>query len=196
MNSDTCDSDPDACKNTFGTYECECPDGFRGDGQIDSGCEDIDECATNNGECGDASIWKCTNNVGAPPTCEDTTLCGSNNGGCSTSPLAKCTETAGATASCKCPVGYTGDGVGPNGCVDINECTPGAVAACGTGAVGCANTPGSYSCSCKKTYYEGSGTTACRDVNECDGRINPCVTGTCVNHEGSVYTCCSSKLCL
>jgi hypothetical protein len=32
-------------------------------------CTDIDECATNNGNCGDAAVYTCSNNVGAVPTC-------------------------------------------------------------------------------------------------------------------------------
>ena len=37
--------------NTEGTYECECSDGFRGQGFGGNGCKDIDECHEGNHDC-------------------------------------------------------------------------------------------------------------------------------------------------
>ncbi|MCA9582335.1 MAG: hypothetical protein KC416_11110, partial [Myxococcales bacterium] len=34
-------------------------------------CADINECDADNGGCGDAAHWACTNNEGAAPTCAD-----------------------------------------------------------------------------------------------------------------------------
>ena len=37
--------------NTEGTYECECSDGYRGQGFGGNGCKDIDECHEGNHDC-------------------------------------------------------------------------------------------------------------------------------------------------
>lgn len=46
--------------------ERDCEWGFEWDG---SSCVDIDECAADNGGCGDATVWACENLEGAPPAC-------------------------------------------------------------------------------------------------------------------------------
>ncbi|MBN96021.1 MAG: hypothetical protein CL928_18425 [Deltaproteobacteria bacterium] len=61
---------------------------------------DIDECATNNGGCGDALYWSCANNPGASPTCSDIDECATNNGGCGDVLSWDCTNNAGAGATC------------------------------------------------------------------------------------------------
>ena len=38
-------------------------------------CTDINECNTNNGGCGNALHWQCTNNYGAAPTCSNYDEC-------------------------------------------------------------------------------------------------------------------------
>jgi len=67
---------------------------------------DINECATNNGGCGNATYWTCTNNIGAPPSCMDINECATNNGGCGNATYWTCTNNIGA----------------PPSCMDINEC--------------------------------------------------------------------------
>lgn len=51
---------------------------------------------------------------------------------------------------CTCPAGYTGNGKGPDGCVDIDECQGANPCGAGVSAGGCHGTspPGSYSCTC------------------------------------------------
>jgi len=53
-------------------------------------CADIDECATNNGCCGDAKYYSCTNNDGAAPAC----------GGCGDAKFYTCKNNDGAAPTC------------------------------------------------------------------------------------------------
>ncbi|RMZ48742.1 T9SS C-terminal target domain-containing protein, partial [Candidatus Marinimicrobia bacterium PRS2] len=71
-------------------------------------CSDIDECLTDNGGCGDAAFYLCTNNDGAAATCSDIDECLTDNGGCDIN--AACTNIPGAIATCECNNGYSGDG--------------------------------------------------------------------------------------
>ena len=78
---------------------------------------------------------------------------------------ALCTNTPG-TRTCECNPGWTGNGIGDSGCVDINECETdngGCMA-----DHQCINTPGSRECQCN-TGYEGTGVgpTGCTDIDEC-----------------------------
>jgi hypothetical protein len=85
--------------------------GGNNDASIDSGTDaaDINECLVNNGGCGDATFYSCTNNPGAAPTCADINECLTNNGGCDS--LTTCTNNAGAAPTCSaCPEGYVGTG--------------------------------------------------------------------------------------
>jgi hypothetical protein len=175
-----------SCANTPGGFTCSCKTGFQGDPV--AGCTDINECLTSNGGCGSATYYSCTNNVGAPPTCADINECLANNGGCSTSPMATCTNKTGAVASCACPSGYAGSGVGGNGCKDIDECSGGAVSACGAGATACANTVGSYSCACG-SGYNGTGTTACTPAIDYCAATNVCTIDYPCQNLTSSYTC-------
>jgi hypothetical protein len=49
----------------------DCPEGTRWDG---SACVGTDECAEDNGGCGDPALWSCADTPDAPPSC--TFLCG------------------------------------------------------------------------------------------------------------------------
>ena len=72
----TC-SDNATCTNTDGSFTCVCNSGWEGaDG---TSCTDIDECATDNGGCGNSIYNSCTNNVGAAATCSDIDECATNN---------------------------------------------------------------------------------------------------------------------
>jgi hypothetical protein len=65
-----CDNDPcdplTMCGNSRGSFTCSiCPSGYTGDGR--TGCDDVDECAFNNGGCGASTCI----NIGGSYTCED-----------------------------------------------------------------------------------------------------------------------------
>lgn len=64
------------------------------------GCEDIDECAEDNGGCGDPVYWDCANVDGAPPECTDVDECAVDNGGCGDPAVFSCTNVEGAAALC------------------------------------------------------------------------------------------------
>lgn len=130
------------CSNDGPGYVCNCTSGFA---DVAGVCQDIDECATNNGNCGSVAAYTCANNVGAPPTCGDRNECVGN----------PCDDGGDAGAVCNdatAPgVGYTcscssAGWVGSSGvCFDINECVPGPNP-CAVNEF-CTNTPGSYTCS-------------------------------------------------
>ena len=81
-------------------------------------CEDINECATDNGGCGDATRFQCINGSGRAAVCGDIDECATANGGCD--PLSACTNANGSYSCGSCPEGYVGTGL--SGCIDIDEC--------------------------------------------------------------------------
>ncbi|VDP12730.1 unnamed protein product [Soboliphyme baturini] len=99
------------CRNTHGSYRCECRSGFyvASDG---FSCEDIDECVNNNAGCD----HRCQNVVGSyycecksgfrlgtdNHTCEDINECTSDNGGCQQ----LCINVPGSYR-CDCFLGYS-----------------------------------------------------------------------------------------
>ena len=100
-------------------------------------CHDIDECATNNGNCG--SGYTCVNRDGRT---------GQNH------------DCVGKFPFSPVLLGL----LMPLLCVDVDECMTGTHS-CDTHA-NCSNSPeGSYSCNCS-SGYEGNG-MQCQDVNEC-----------------------------
>lgn len=185
-----------SCAEVNGKAACgTCPDGYRdtaGDGHT---CTDIDECKEQSFDCQTNST--CQNTPGSyecpcdpgfhgdgHSQCLENVLCNASGSNCD--PNATC-KTISGTRYCVCAAGFRGDG---NSCSDIDECSGGAVAACGMGATACTNTPGGYTCTCG-TGYSGTGSTACADIDECrGGAVAACGTGAtaCDNTVGS-YTC-------
>jgi fibulin 1/2 len=157
-----------SCTNTVGGFTCSCGPGYAL-GADGTSCSDIDECATNNGGCPEI----CANTFGsfrclcadgyaydaATNACVDIDECATNNGDCTQI----CTNLPGSH-ECSCQPGFwlAVDGAQ---CVDINECAKDA-ADCSRYAL-CANTIGSYTCTCDEGY-EGDGIT-CKPVKAPDG---------------------------
>uniref|UniRef100_A0A1A7X7H3 CD97 molecule n=2 Tax=Iconisemion striatum TaxID=60296 RepID=A0A1A7X7H3_9TELE len=155
------------CFNTFGSYYCQCAEGFKSSKSVNftadspAMCKDIDECLTTN-------------------------ICG---------PDASCNNTISSYV-CFCKKGFVSSGVGTfhpgnnASCKDINECEEGSV--CGPSS-SCVNTHGSYYCKCNvgfglrsgKPNYTGT-VEQCEDVCRIDKTI--CGNGTC-NVEAGGHNC-------
>ena len=134
--TDNCSNDA-LCRNTEGSYECQCFEGYDGDGFV---CEDIDECARGIDDC---SLPKtCNNTIGSYScVCGEDGLCDSDG---------YCDKIENIT-SCYCKTGFEGTGVE---CNDIDECA-GPLHNCHVHA-DCKNTLGSFKCVCHDEY-EGDG---------------------------------------
>ncbi|XP_048511324.1 fibrillin-1 isoform X2 [Athalia rosae] len=173
-NQHACDpAKSETCFNVPGSYRCDrprvqiprqqpaCPAGYAYDPQWRR-CLDIDECAEKSHTCGDE---QCFNQPGGF-TCAR-----------SPTPLPR-------SSSNRCAPGsrYT-----RTGCQDIDECTE-VEDACSSNEQ-CANTLGSYLCTCKAGFSRDPITQACVDVNECQIQSHDCLpTQRCDNTLGS-YTC-------
>jgi len=98
---------------------------------------------------------------------------------------AQCTNTDGSF-KCACRDGFVGDGIGADGCTDIDEC---GSAPCENGE--CMDDgPLSYACTCDEGWTD---TNCDADVNECLTGAHDChVDGKCVNVPGAYYCRCVS----
>ncbi|XP_014475365.1 PREDICTED: cubilin [Dinoponera quadriceps] len=192
---------PVPCRNTRGSFTCgACPHGYSGNGYY---CTDIDECLINNGGCSTSPYVPCMNTMGSRvcgscPTgyrgdgvnCIFTGGCSINNGGCH--PLAICTENPSLTSSyvlCRCPPGFIGNGMGPNGCqladVSVNTACSSNPCVHGTCVPNGAN---GFTCTCSPGY---SGTTCNTPADPCTP--NPCQNnGVCVVSNGQATCECTS----
>jgi hypothetical protein len=83
--------------------------------------------------------------------------CAEDNGGCA--PQVSC-ETSGKARSCgACPDGYTGDGIGHDGCVDVDECSAGSDDC--SAPERCENQLGSFRCGECSDGFRPEGTDRC-----------------------------------
>ncbi|PHJ25165.1 calcium binding egf domain-containing protein [Cystoisospora suis] len=145
------------CKNTLGSYTCECDNYRTLNGNT---CEDKNECTENRGGCGDFS--NCINQIGAQVKCECWQGYTGNNGKpgadckdvdeCTTgNPCgsnAKCINTPGSYR-CECSSGYTMNS--SKECEAVNQCESGKHT-CDPYYADCIPKEGSYECRCKENF--------------------------------------------
>ncbi|XP_033326417.2 cubilin [Megalopta genalis] len=190
------------CQNAPGTFFCDaCPRGYTGNGYY---CADIDECLVENGGCSTTPRVECMNTMGSRMcgpcptgysgdgvTCTYVGSCKLNHGGCH--PLAACIENTALTSAyvlCRCPAGFTGDGVGPNGCHQIATHIP-AHGACSSNP--CVHgschlkEDDNYDCLCDSGYIGKN----CNIKDPC--MPNPCRnSGICRLVDGAAICNCSA----
>ncbi|XP_062891655.1 adhesion G protein-coupled receptor E5-like isoform X2 [Mobula hypostoma] len=206
----------EVCKNTEGSFHCNCNEGFdvisnqKLNNETVTFCIDKDECLSN--PCGDNAI--CHNTDGSfYCVCDEGFYAESGDhmftdpsqssckdyNECYTSPMicgkhASCYNTKGSFY-CLCQTGF----IQPSGernftgygsrCEDVDECL---LKPCGSNAT-CYNTVGNYTCICNPGFISPSGGSrlqhgdVCIDVDEC--LLKPCGSNaTCYNTVGN-YTC-------
>ncbi len=170
---DVCNSAINPCSNKATCVNsdslvpvCTCLPGYQGNGNA---CQDVDECAVDNGGCGAKAFWSCANNPGAAATCADLDECGVDNGGCGDPKLWSCKNNSGSAPTC----------------ADIDECL--------TNNGGCGD-PKLWSCK----NNSGSAPT-CSDIDECLTNNGGCGDPnfyTCSNQAGAPVKCADIDECL
>lgn len=98
-------------------------------------------------------------------TCVYVGSCAINNGGCH--PLASCVENPALTSAhvlCRCPAGFAGNGIGPNGCqrsIDVSVDTACSSNPCVHGTCIPDATAQGYTCICLAGYTGRNARSAC-----------------------------------
>ncbi|XP_057337332.1 cubilin-like isoform X2 [Microplitis mediator] len=185
------------CINVPGDFYCgSCPTGYTGNGHY---CADIDECSSDNGGCSMIPKVQCINTMGSRVcgscptgyqgdgvTCVFVGTCRINNGGCH--PLATCIDNPGYNnllVECRCPTGFYGSGIGPQGCQagTVSDNGPCASNPCIHGH--CIPHDNNFICRCNSDY---TGITCATQINPCSP--NPCKNeGICTLTETRAISC-------
>ena len=184
------------CKNIPGKYECECKQGYQGDGRS---CNDVNECAKTPNPCNDGSI--CVNKPGtyqcgcpdgfsgpdSQGNCNDIDECEKGvNGSPACASKASCANSEGGY-QCTCNSGFKGNP--KDKCHDIDECKTNPNICPGISE--CKNNYGGYKCNCPEGYTGSA--SKCRDVDECaDRKSKVCGSSPaiCTNKPGNFECSC------
>lgn len=177
------------CKNTVGSFKCNCPAGFVKllDQCVDKNeCDNLTKCDINAACSNTVGSFSCECNTGFTGNgdqCNDINECLQEP--CDQN--AQCENNAGSF-ECECLIGYTGNGFE---CTDVDECTNDNLNNCDENAE-CENLPGAFECNCN-TGYSGNG-SSCDDINECiNENDNNCdENAECANTPGSFECTCST----
>jgi hypothetical protein len=109
-----------------------------------------------------------------------------------------CTDACVTSPSphCQCDPGYSGTGVGSNGCSDDNECTLGTDDCDNSPAALCVNTMGSFNCTCPAPYTgtgHSSGGCSCPTEPRCDSGSEQ--NGSYCSNNTTRITCSNDNGC-
>lgn len=155
------------CRNSYGSYECLCPDGFElGDDQ--KTCVDINECHLKGDTVCDG--YPCKNLDG--------------------SYICECPDGEKQSCSVTCDHGFTLDTDGRT-CIDVNNCLVNN----GECEQNCVNTEGGFYCLCNTGYRLNRDGRMCDDVNECELNNGNC-SHDCINTNGGYSCSCPDELSL
>ncbi|CAL1548715.1 unnamed protein product, partial [Lymnaea stagnalis] len=194
---------PNICINTIGSFLCDCDRPGYILASDASGCEDINECSSS--PCPHACIntpgsYKCVcpagfsdppeNNQTVCNECPHGTYRSKEDTSCRRCPPRTNTTSTGSRSikACLCVSGYQSDPLGSGLCLDINECSIGALQC----EHSCVNTEGSAHCTCKPGFLLDPNGVTCKDTNECAKHNGGC-EHKCVNTPGSFYCECRGK---
>ncbi|XP_071845759.1 uncharacterized protein [Apostichopus japonicus] len=186
LNTHNCDENA-FCTNTEGSFQCNCTDGYYGDG---FNCTDANECATLS-PC--HHFANCTNTEGSyicscmdgfegnGVDCQNVNECEEDTHDCDTH--ATCHDNNGGY-SCTCNPGWTGSGEMHTCSVSYCENSP-----CHTFA-DCIDGDESYVCVCQDGFV-GNG-YECTFVDACEAGLHDCDMAeyVCVRNQSSYYCQC------
>jgi hypothetical protein len=151
------------CTNTEGGFECDCNDGYEGEGS-EGNCIDIDECALNAAAVAVSAVGADGDDGSGGGSGDD-----ANANAEAVAPLcsaqATCVDLVGSY-DCVC---NTPNWVGENNavCKDVDECNESAPSHnCDVHAT-CNNTLGGFDCICNPGWMFKDGGSVCEDVDEC-----------------------------